>query len=181
MPDILVLYGSKYGATRQYATWIADALKADLQDVKKVNKGETYKYNTIIVGGALYAGGVLGLSFIRKNYARIKSKNIILFTCGIADPAITNNAQKIKGDIEKRLPAHMLQNIRLFYLRGKIDYSKLTALDRLMMKALKKSLESKPHDKLSEEDKAVIATYGKTINFVNKDSIIPIVDLVKTY
>lgn len=75
---IAVLYSSKYGATKKYATWIAEELSADLYNVKNTKARQILTYDTIIYGGELYAGGVSGIKFIAKNYNDFSNKNIIL-------------------------------------------------------------------------------------------------------
>lgn len=179
MNKTVVIYGSKYGATKQYAGWIADELSAELIDVKKADAALIDNADTIIVGGALYAGGVKGLSFIINNYDKLKDKQLVLFTCGIADPQNEANAKKIHSDIAKRVPPEMLKNIRIFNLRGAIDYSKLSFVHRAMMAVLKKSLEKKPASQLSDEDRQLIETYGKKVDFIDKGTITPIIDLIK--
>ncbi|MDD5944545.1 MAG: flavodoxin domain-containing protein, partial [Clostridia bacterium] len=82
-----VIYGSKYGSTKQYAEWIAEELEADVFDVKGSSIDVIEKYDTVIFGGGLYAGGITGLDFIAKNIDRLKNSRLIIFTCGIADPA----------------------------------------------------------------------------------------------
>ena len=44
----VVLYGSKYGSTKQYAEWIAEELNADLLDVNDANLQNIKNYDTII-------------------------------------------------------------------------------------------------------------------------------------
>ena len=63
----IILYKSKYGATKKYAEWIAErtgfaCIKTDEADVKKLAE-----YDTIILGGGVYASGIAGLSFLKKN------------------------------------------------------------------------------------------------------------------
>ena len=78
----IILYKSKYGATKQYADWIAEktgfsCIKTDDADVKKVSG-----YDVIILGGGIYASGIAGLSFLKKNIGKLKDKKIIVFCCG---------------------------------------------------------------------------------------------------
>ena len=82
----LVTYASKYGSTKKYAQWIAEALSCDLRDSKAVNGTRLAQYDIIIHGGGLYAGGLSGINTIVKNFNTISGKEIILFSCGLADP-----------------------------------------------------------------------------------------------
>lgn len=61
MGNIAVIYKSVYGSTKQYATWIAEALGADLLEAGQAKLETLRKYDTILYGGGLYAGGIAGI------------------------------------------------------------------------------------------------------------------------
>jgi len=42
-----------------------------------VDLGKTSKYDMIILGGGIYASGIAGLSFLKKNYSAIKEGRIL--------------------------------------------------------------------------------------------------------
>ncbi|MFR3811453.1 MAG: flavodoxin domain-containing protein [Ruminococcus callidus] len=52
-------------------------------------------HDTIILGGGLYASGIAGLSFLKKNISKLTGKKIIVFCCG-ASPYEENAFQQIK-------------------------------------------------------------------------------------
>jgi flavodoxin len=82
----VILYKSKYGTTKQYAEWIANALNADLFDIKDISINKINDYDFAVLGGGMYAGTVLGANLISK----IKCRQIVLFTVGLADPTTTD-------------------------------------------------------------------------------------------
>ena len=53
----IVVYSSQYGATEQYARWLAEALDADLYAVRAISADVLGGYDCILYGGGLYAGG----------------------------------------------------------------------------------------------------------------------------
>lgn len=59
----IILYQSKYGATKRYANWISEETGFDCVETKKARIEEIRKYDVIIFGGGLYASGIAGLSF----------------------------------------------------------------------------------------------------------------------
>lgn len=75
MNKAIVLYQSKYGATRKYAEWIAEALGCSAVETKKADVEQVREYDLIILGGGVYASGIASLSFLRKNYAQLKEKS----------------------------------------------------------------------------------------------------------
>ena len=52
----IVVYSSQYGATEQYARWLAEALDADLYAVRAISADVLGGYDCILYGGGLYAG-----------------------------------------------------------------------------------------------------------------------------
>lgn len=138
MSDIAVIYKSKYGSTEQYAKWVSEELKADLFEHSDIKNENLDKYKTIIFGGGLYASGIIGFEIIKKNFGRIKDKNIIVFTVGLGDP---KNEDQFVPIIDQNFTDEMKDNISVFHLRGSMDYSKLNFLHRSMMNMVKKAVE----------------------------------------
>ena len=54
--------------------------------------------DVIIHGGGLYAGGLCGINTIVKHFDVISDKQIILFSCGLADPEDPENVAHIESD-----------------------------------------------------------------------------------
>lgn len=177
MKKIAVVYKSKYGAIKTYATWIAEELQADLYEKMDANKLK--EYETIIYGGALYAGNINGISSLIKSYPELKDKKIIIFTCGLADPKNSDNIKNLHTNLDKAMPKEMKTNSSIFYFRGAIDYKNLSFIHRIMMNMLIKMLKKKDPKALSMDDKGLIETQGTAVNFIDKDSIKPLIALVQ--
>lgn len=175
MNKIAVVYQSKYGSTEKYAKWISEELSGDLFDRKAVEADDLRSYDTIIYGGGLYAGGVSGIDFIAKNYNHFSDKNVVLFTCGLADTSNAINTDHIKAGIRKLFTPEMEKQIKIFHLRGGIDYSKLSFMHKTMMSMLHKTLTKKAPDTLNDEDREMLSTYGEKVDFTDKSSITPII------
>lgn len=180
MKSTAVIYKSKYGSTKKYAEWIGNELECDVLENSSVSADRLKKYDTIIYGGGLFAGGVNGISLITKNFDTIKNKDVILFTVGLADPKDTANTEHIKGGIKKAVSPEVYEKLKIFHLRGGIDYSALGIVHKAMMAMLVKSMKSKDKSELRDEDKLMLETYGQQIDFTDKKSIQPIVDYIKS-
>lgn len=172
----VVIYESKYGYTKEYARWIGQALSCPVFARKEFPAQDFSKYNQIIYGGGLYAGGVSGIKLITKNWELLSGKRVILFTCGIADPAKPENTAHIRESLGKVLSPEMMNQIQLFHLRGGIDYKRLSFVHKSMMAMLRKMLLNKDEASLSDEDIQVLDTYGKHLDFSSRDSIQPLVE-----
>ena len=82
MENIVVIYQSKYGATKKYAEWLAEELSSNIIETKQADIEQVAKYDTIILGGGIYATGIAGVSFLRKNNEKLKGKTIEVIAVG---------------------------------------------------------------------------------------------------
>ncbi len=167
-----VIYGSEYGHAKQYAETFARSFKVPANSYKNI--GHLDSEDTIIYFGALYAGGVLGLSSIENKF-----KKLAIVTVGLADPNITKNAESIRRSIQKSTDSDILQKAQIFHVRGGIDYSKLRLRHKIMMKLLYTKVKNIPESEQDDETKTMIKTYGKEVNFVDLSSLEPIIKFVK--
>ncbi len=176
MSKTIVIYKTKYGSAKKYAHWISQSLGADLFDVKDVSVQMLNSYDTIIYGGGLYAGGLLGFSFIKKNYELIKNKNVVVFAVGSS-----LNPDKTEEEIKNRnLSDEMKEKVKVFFLRGALDYKKMKPFDKFLMFCLKKTIEMKKTEDWDDDTKGIIATYGKSVDFTDEKSINPILQYINS-
>ena len=171
MTRIAVIYKSKYGTTKQYAEWIASELGASLYEASSIKPVRLTEYDVVVYGGGLYAGGIIGVNLVTKN----PCKSLIVFTVGAANPNNTDYSDIISKNISQEL----LSKIKIFHLRGGLDYTKMNLIHKIMMSVLKKSIEKKPLAERHEEDPVFLETYGKTIDFTDKSTIAPLVEYVR--
>ena len=169
---ILVTYKSQYGTTKQYATWVAEALGADLLELSVAKSVDLSTYDLVIHGGGLYAGGIDGIKTILKK----AHKKLVVFTVGLADPMTTDYTEILKMGFSEQ----QLSKIKVFHFRGGINYNNLSFLHKGMMAARYKYFKTRNPAELSEEDKEFMATHGKAVDFVDKGSIQKLVDYVRS-
>lgn len=168
---VLVVYASKYGYTVKYANWLCEELNCLGIEADCVNHEYLSQPDTIIFCGGIYAGKIDGLKAFKKYYNLIKNKRLIYCTVGLApteDPSIFDKL------IKHCFSEEMLNNIKIFHLRGGMNYSKLTSVHKVMMSMLKKTVEKKAVK--TEEDTLFLETYGKDIDFTDKKSLEPIIN-----
>ena len=113
MQNGIILYKSKYGATKKYALWLKEMTGFELAETKNTKPGDVMQCKTIILCGGIYASGIAGLSFLKKDFNKINDKNIAVLCVG-ASPYDENALETIrtfnlKGE---------LKEIPLFYGRG---------------------------------------------------------------
>ncbi len=173
MKRIAVIYQSKYGSTKQYAEWIAEQLGAELLPRAQVKPADLAQYDAVIYGGGLYAGGIGGADLVLKHPV----KRLALFTVGLGDPKTADYTHVIK----QAFPAGVPDTVKVFHLRGGVDYARLSFVHRTLMTVLKKLMIDKtPPEKRTDEMRTIQETYGKKADFTDRDSIAPIVAYVKS-
>lgn len=172
MTKTVILYQSKYGATKKYAEWLKEELSCDIMETKRTSVDIIDKYDVIILGGGLYASGIAGLSFIKKNYNKLKDKKVIIFAVG-ASPYNERAVNLVK---EHNLKGE-LSNIPLVYLRGAWNEEKMTFIDRNLCNMLKKSVAKKDQSKLEPWEAALMEAIGGNFDWTDKKHIEPIVKL----
>ena len=78
---------------------------------------------------------------------------------------------KMKTQVSEEL----FNKAKIFHLRGGIDYAELSFLHKKMMGMVYKKAKSVPEEERNAELSAMIETYNKQVDFVDYDSLAPIV------
>ena len=173
--NTLIIYGSQYGTTKRYAEKFAEMTHFPVishEDIKTLTE-----YERIIYFGGLYAGGIKGLkSTIKKISPNTK---LIIVTVGLADVSDRRNIDNIRNSVRKQVPERLLNALSVFHVRGGIDYSKLNFKHKIMMKMLYRSLKNKPVESLTQEDKALMETYGKKVDFTDYDLLKQVAEAIR--
>lgn len=174
MMEMIVIYGSQYGSSKDYALELAKNINCDCKDYKEVK--DLNNYNLIIHVGGLFAGGIKGLNTTLK-YLPVQAK-LIIITVGISDNTSKVNIDNIRKGIKRQVPSNILENTLIFHLRGAIDYQKLSVVHRFLMSLVYKQAIKVDPEKRSEEDKDIIATYNNKVSFVDFAQLKPIIDAI---
>lgn len=175
MARIAVAYISKYGGAKQYAQWIAAALGADMMELTKQSASNLASYDVVIFGGGIYAGKISGIDLIRKNFAALKGRNLVLFTVGLTSPESSAYYREL---LKKQLTPEMRARIMAFHFRGGIDYSRLSAPHRMIMGVLHAALRRKKPPELSEDDRALLMSFGKTVSYAEESFVEPLLGYI---
>jgi hypothetical protein len=72
-----------------------------------------------------------------------------------------------------------IENVKVFFLRGVLDYGKLNFKHKTMMWMLVKYLKRKPEKDLPKDADQLISTYGRKVSFIDKDSLKPLIRYAK--
>ena len=174
--DKIIVYGSQYGSAEKYAKELAKRL--GFECIRFEDVGDINVYETIVYIGSLYAGGVQGMKKTLKKLNNVESKKIVIATVGLADPTDKENIEHIRTNMKTQLSAEVFESAKKFHLRGAIDYSKLNFLHKKMMGLLCKKAANLPEEQKNAEVRAMLETYNKQVDFIDFDSLEPIVDCI---
>ena len=172
----IIIYGSRYGSTEKYASELSS--RADIPAVNYKSSPRLTGFDTIVYIGALYAGGIMGLRKTLGGLTPDSGRRLIIVTVGLADPQIPENRVNILSSLRSQLPPELFQTAQIFHLRGGIDYGRLSLGHRTAMALLNKSINLRPRKSWSAEDQAIQDTYGKKVDFVDFNTLIPIIDVL---
>ena len=170
----VILYQSKYGATKRYADWLSEETGFPCMETRTADIHEIAKYDTIILGGGIYASGIAGLSFLKKNIGKLKGKKILVFCCG-ASPYDENALQQIREHNLK----DSLSDIPLFYCRGAWDMDAMSFKDRTLCSLLRKVVARKDPADYEIWERALMEAGNHKCDWTDKKYMEPILKCVK--
>lgn len=173
MKQGIILYRSKYGATKKYADWLGEATGFDVVDNPKADIRQVEQYETIILCGGIYASGIAGISFLRKNYERLKDKKIGIFCVG-ASPYDETALEAIKSHNLK----DDLKSIPVFYGRGAWDQDNMKFTDRTLCKMLQKAVAKKDPKDYEPWERALMCAVGKSCDWTNRKYLEPLIAFI---
>ena len=110
----VIIYNSLLGTTKKYATWLREALEADMS---KANAGRAsaLNYDLIIVCSPTYMGQIRLLGYLKKRWSVLQGKSVILIAVGMAPPESPDSRESYES-----IPEEIRNKIRYFKLPGKI-------------------------------------------------------------
>jgi len=164
----LVIYKGKYGATKQYATWIGQELQLPVASADRFPIDELPNYDYFILGSSVYIGKLEIKDWLKKNFNVLQNKKIFFFQVA-ASPV--EQIEKRQSYNKASLPPSILKNIEFYYLPGRMIMRNLSGWDRFMLK-MGARLTKDPVEK-----KAMLTDF----DHVKKEKVIPIMEGVRTF
>lgn len=176
MERTVVIYKSKYGATEQYARWIAEELECDLVRQEDFKARDFDKYDNIIFGGGLRAGGIKGFELIRKNRHRLAEKKVVVFVVGLS---VDNKDNRMEvRDINLDKPE--LKALTLYYCKGSFRPEAVTGIDKGIIKVCISMLEG-DRNTGTEAQKQLYKDMTEGADYIDRKYIEPIVAEFKNH
>ena len=171
----IILYKSKYGSTKKYAEWLAEETGFAMAETDKASIRDVSQYDTVILGGGVYASSIAGLSFLKKHWKSLSGKKVLVFVCGASpyekEAFDTVVAFNMKGE---------LSGVPCFYGRGAFDMTSMTFKDRTLCKLLRKALAKKdPKDYEIWEQALMETPESERGDWTDKTYIQPVLETLR--
>ncbi len=159
---VLVTYATRCGSTAEVAEAIAAALakrglKADLIPVKE--KPPLTGYKAVVIGSAIRMGSWVAEAsdYIQANQAALEHLPTAIFSVHANNLGDDEASRSARNEYHKAVRALITPRAEAFFA-GKIDYSKMTFLDRLISKMMKV-------EEVDRRDWKQIAAWAETLPF----------------
>ena len=197
MEKAIVIYKSKYGATEQYARWIAEELGCAAVSMDEVKKNDLKDYDTIIYGGGVQAGGIKELDKFLKWFkvdlkiwemyrngkldhddlvkSGVQRRKLIVFACGIN---LDDEAAR-EQLLEINFPKAYQKNIPCFYMPGEYHPEKLDRIEKFIMNTAEKFLRGKKEVDVTDNDRKVLEYMEHGCNLIDKSRIKPLLEAAR--
>ena len=169
----IIIYKSKYGATKKYADWLSDKTGFEKVEVDKAKIEDIKNYDTIIIGGGIYASGIAGLNFLRKNIDSLKEKNVIIFCVGASPYDETAIQEIVKQNLKGEL-----DGIPCIYCRGAWDLAGMNIVDRNLCKLLIKIVSKKDPEEYETWERALMTAGNNKSDWTDEKYLEPILKLL---
>ena len=170
----LVLYESKYGSTEKYACWLSEALSCEQRRTSQMDPAQLQAYDTLILGGGIYATGIAGVGFLKKNVQAIQDKKVLVFAVG-ASPFDEHALEEIR----RRNLKGPLAKLPLFYCRGAWNEDLLTVKDRMMVGLLKKMVSQKNPADYAPWERALMQAIGTVCDWTDPKELQQILQAIQ--
>lgn len=167
---ILILYYSKTGFTKRYASWLSEETGGDLIPLKKAGHTCWDKYDIVVLASRFHAGRIQKLSWFKKHVLSV-NRRIVMVT-----GAMPAGEPDIDKAIRQNFPADR-DKYAVFYLPSGLCYEKMGAIDRLMMKAFCSMMQKKP-DKTPAEQ-AIAQAITSSFDNSSKEYLKPVVTFLQ--
>lgn len=167
----IIIYQSKYGATEKYAGWLREMTGFACVQASKAALDEVARYHVVVFCGGIYASGIAGLSFLKKNIGSLKGRKMAIFCVG-ASPYEEHAIQEIKS---RNLKGE-LQKIPVFYGRGAWDESKMKFIDRNLCRLVQKSVAKKDPSTYEPWMNALMSAVGQSCDWTDKKYLSPLLE-----
>jgi menaquinone-dependent protoporphyrinogen IX oxidase len=127
----IIVFKGKYGATQQYASWLAEELQLPVVNAEEITPDKLRVFDFVILAGSVYIGKWMLRDWLRANLNILRRKKIFaMIVCGT--PA--SNKSEQTNLAKNNIPVVLHDQVETFFLPGRLVIRKLSWFDRFMLK-----------------------------------------------
>ncbi|MBD0255717.1 MAG: hypothetical protein ICV83_08355 [Cytophagales bacterium] len=159
----LILYQGKYGATLQYAEWLAEALHLPVRTADQVTEQALAEAEYLLLGTSVYLGKFTLRDWLQKHATALSGKKLFLF---VVSGLPAGDAARQAEYLADNVPAVIRPQLEVHYLPGRLRYGKLSWPDKLRCRI----------GALLTRDPQMQASLRTEYNGVKKEHLLPLLE-----
>ena len=166
---VALLYGTRYGATKDTAEWVRKGItaKVDLLDIETVDFEATAKrYDKFIIGSGIWVDGAHKklIEFMNSQKAQIEGKVVAAFiVCGTTGEKESGRA-RLEIYFERFLAPLEQKPQMQAHLGGRLVIEKLSEKDRKLLEKFYRNVVKKPFTSWDRTDPAKAQEFGGAVS-----------------
>ncbi len=170
----IILYASRYGATRRYADWLAEETGFARVETRSAGIEEVRQCDTVVLGGGVYASGIEGIAFLRKHIGALRGKRVIVFCVGASPYDEAAFRQLVARNLKDSLA-----DLPCFYCRGSLNMDRMGFFDRNLCRMLRKAVAKKPPEERTPLEQALMEAGDRPRDWTDRSFLAPILEAVR--
>lgn len=168
----IIIYKSKTGFTKRYASWLSEALQCEAVPFEEAGQIQFSDYDVIIFGSSIRGGVIEELKWYRETILPLEKVNVV-FVTGAMPPASPENTKAITQNFNRK----ERKTIRIFYLQSGLNYEEMSFGEKLMMKMFRKMLKSRKNR--TEEERSFTELIQKSFDCTEKANMEPMLNYLQ--
>src|SRR6185503_7735000 len=164
----IIIYDSKYGATRQYAEWLGTELNLPFSLSHNITKKQIDEADYLLIGTPVYFGKFRIRRWLRKNAGNINNKKLFFFIVNATAPDEQERRDKFAKD---NIGGEIRNKCEIYFLPGRLIHKNLTPFDKLMVKMGERAIKDPVKRNGIRSD----------LDNVKKENIVKLIERVNNY
>ena len=180
---VLIIFGSTYGYTEQYATWLAEDLRAlpqapevEIVPASKVTPEQAEAFHGLVIAGSDYGGS----STAHRHFARRSCRSIAPKKNRTAFFTVSFTGEYSKKLLDKAVAKsytpELTEGRPVYHLRGGIDFDKISLAHKTALKGpVRAWLMANPHPNEGIQQMLECYKTGKA-EYIDRETLKPLVE-----
>ena len=162
----IIIFGSCYGSTEQYASWISEKLPLKKVNYEDVTDDEISQSDIVVIGSWVLANKLFLAKWLKEKTDLLKNKTLYIYSVSGAEPGDAC----LKRVFEDSLDPALLSNAKTYQCGGKREVEGMSGFHKFMLWIAATFIEKDPQKK---------ADIKKYVNNVSFNYISPLIEDIK--